>query len=114
MSEQDIQQTARFAREFVTMNLVPWMEKYVIEWNETVSVNESTPYDYRVLSPVFLEPKTTVTLVFINASAFWYFTCNPNALLYTFSSRTFKHIHRTSVLSIWFHHPSTIPATTLS
>jgi hypothetical protein len=44
MSEQDIQQTARFAREFVTMNLVPWMEKYVIEWNETVSINESTPH----------------------------------------------------------------------
>ncbi|KAG1875607.1 ER-golgi trafficking TRAPP I complex 85 kDa subunit-domain-containing protein [Suillus subalutaceus] len=40
MSEQDIQQTARFAREFVTMNLVPWMEKYVIEWNETVSINK--------------------------------------------------------------------------
>jgi len=39
MSEQDIQQTARFTREFVTMSLVPWMEKCVIEWNEAVSFN---------------------------------------------------------------------------
>ncbi|KAG2075048.1 hypothetical protein BDR04DRAFT_1006461 [Suillus decipiens] len=43
MSEQDIQQTARFAREFVTMNLVPWMEKCVIEWNETYSSSRRLP-----------------------------------------------------------------------
>ncbi|KAG2369466.1 ER-golgi trafficking TRAPP I complex 85 kDa subunit-domain-containing protein [Suillus spraguei] len=68
MCEQDIQQTARFAREFVTMNLVPWMEKCVIEWNETVSINKSFSYTHSVPSPVFLEPKTTVTLVFIDAT----------------------------------------------
>lgn len=43
MCEQDIQQTARFAREFVTMNLVPWMEKCVIEWNETYSSSRRLP-----------------------------------------------------------------------
>ena len=37
MAEGDIQQTARFAREFVVMSLVPWMEKCVLEWNENVS-----------------------------------------------------------------------------
>lgn len=36
MDEKDIQQTARFAREFVVMSLVPWMEKCVLEWNESV------------------------------------------------------------------------------
>lgn len=37
MSERDIQDTARFVREFVTMSLVPWMEKCVLDWNEAVS-----------------------------------------------------------------------------
>jgi hypothetical protein len=36
MAESDIQQTARFAREFVVMSLLPWMEKCVVEWNENV------------------------------------------------------------------------------
>jgi hypothetical protein len=36
MAETDIQQTARFTREFVVMSLVPWMEKCVLEWNENV------------------------------------------------------------------------------
>ena len=38
MSEKDIQQTARFTREFVVMSLLPWMEKCVVEWNEQVSL----------------------------------------------------------------------------
>jgi hypothetical protein len=37
MSEKDIQQTARFARELLVMSLIPWMEKCVIDWNENVS-----------------------------------------------------------------------------
>jgi len=37
MAENDIQQTARFAREFLVMSLIPWMEKCVVEWNEHVS-----------------------------------------------------------------------------
>jgi hypothetical protein len=34
MSDKDIQQTARFTREFLLMSLIPWMEKCVVEWNE--------------------------------------------------------------------------------
>ena len=37
MNEQDIQQTAKFVREFVSMSLVPWMEKCVSDWNENVT-----------------------------------------------------------------------------
>jgi hypothetical protein len=37
MNEQDIQQTAKFVREFVSMSLVPWMEKCVADWNENVT-----------------------------------------------------------------------------
>lgn len=36
MEENDIKHTARFTREFVVMSLVPWMEKCVLDWNETV------------------------------------------------------------------------------
>ncbi|KAG1716011.1 hypothetical protein ID866_1176 [Astraeus odoratus] len=43
MSEQDLQQTARFTREFVVMNLVPWMERCVIEWNEAYSSSRRLP-----------------------------------------------------------------------
>ncbi|KAH7885908.1 ER-golgi trafficking TRAPP I complex 85 kDa subunit-domain-containing protein, partial [Phlebopus sp. FC_14] len=43
MSEQDIQQTARFTREFVVMSLVPWMEKCVLEWNESYSSSRRLP-----------------------------------------------------------------------
>lgn len=36
MSETDVKETARFVREFVTMSLIPWMEKCVVDWNEVV------------------------------------------------------------------------------
>jgi trafficking protein particle complex subunit 8 len=36
LTEPDIAQIARFVREFVTMSLVPWMERCVLDWNETV------------------------------------------------------------------------------
>ena len=36
LSEDDIQQIARFVREFAVMSLLPWMEKCVIDWNEVV------------------------------------------------------------------------------
>ena len=36
MEDPDIQQTARFTREFLVMSLIPWMEKCVVEWNENV------------------------------------------------------------------------------
>lgn len=37
MQEQDVHDTARFTREFVVMSLIPWMERCVVEWNESVS-----------------------------------------------------------------------------
>ncbi|CAA7259922.1 unnamed protein product [Cyclocybe aegerita] len=43
MEEKDIQQTARFTREFVVMSLVPWMEKCVVEWNENFSSTRRLP-----------------------------------------------------------------------
>ncbi|KAJ7092588.1 ER-golgi trafficking TRAPP I complex 85 kDa subunit-domain-containing protein [Mycena epipterygia] len=43
MSETDIQQTARFTREFLVMSLIPWMEKCVVEWNENFSSNRRLP-----------------------------------------------------------------------
>ncbi|KAF8445809.1 ER-golgi trafficking TRAPP I complex 85 kDa subunit-domain-containing protein [Boletus edulis BED1] len=43
LSEPDIQQMARFTREFVVMSLVPWMEKCVLEWNETFSSSRRLP-----------------------------------------------------------------------
>ncbi|KAH7912583.1 ER-golgi trafficking TRAPP I complex 85 kDa subunit-domain-containing protein [Hygrophoropsis aurantiaca] len=52
MSEQDIQQTAKFTREFVVMSLIPWMEKCTIEWNEAVSsslaISLETKWTYHV------------------------------------------------------------------
>ena len=47
MSEQDIQKLARFAREFVVVSLVPWMERCVVEWNEAYSSSR------RLLSRLF-------------------------------------------------------------
>ncbi|KIK93997.1 hypothetical protein PAXRUDRAFT_480682 [Paxillus rubicundulus Ve08.2h10] len=43
MSEQDIQQMARFTKEFVIMSLVPWMEKCVLEWNEVYLSSRRLP-----------------------------------------------------------------------
>ncbi|KAF8213184.1 ER-golgi trafficking TRAPP I complex 85 kDa subunit-domain-containing protein [Mycena galopus ATCC 62051] len=43
MSDKDIQQTARFTREFLVMSLLPWMEKCVVEWNENFSSNRRLP-----------------------------------------------------------------------
>ncbi|KAL7285211.1 hypothetical protein ACG7TL_000304 [Trametes sanguinea] len=43
LSQDDIQQIGRFVREFVTMSLVPWMEKCVVEWNENYSSSRRLP-----------------------------------------------------------------------
>ncbi|KAG6818052.1 hypothetical protein H0H87_009207 [Tephrocybe sp. NHM501043] len=43
MSEKDIQQTARFTREFLVMSLLPWMEKCVVDWNEVFSSTRRLP-----------------------------------------------------------------------
>jgi hypothetical protein len=38
LGDRDIQQIAKFVREFVSMCLVPWMEKCVADWNENVKL----------------------------------------------------------------------------
>ncbi|KAG5652297.1 hypothetical protein H0H81_005519 [Sphagnurus paluster] len=43
MAEKDIQHTARFSREFLVMSLLPWMEKCMVEWNETFSSTRRLP-----------------------------------------------------------------------
>ncbi len=43
MDEGDIRQTAKFVREFVSMSLVPWMEKCVADWNENVMSSSHIP-----------------------------------------------------------------------
>ncbi|KAI0715153.1 ER-golgi trafficking TRAPP I complex 85 kDa subunit-domain-containing protein [Earliella scabrosa] len=43
LTQDDIQQIGRFVREFVTMSLVPWMEKCVVEWNENYSSSRRLP-----------------------------------------------------------------------
>lgn len=43
MEETDIQQTARFTREFVVMGLIPWMERCVVDWNEAYASTRRLP-----------------------------------------------------------------------
>ncbi|EIW64369.1 uncharacterized protein TRAVEDRAFT_158546 [Trametes versicolor FP-101664 SS1] len=43
LTQDDIQQLGRFVREFVTMSLIPWMEKCVVEWNENYSSSRRLP-----------------------------------------------------------------------
>jgi len=71
LTEQDVAQFARFVREFVTMSLVPWMERCVLDWNETVRL-QITAFT-RVLnrSQVFLHPATTFETVLVNTSPIW-------------------------------------------
>ncbi|CAE6523932.1 unnamed protein product [Rhizoctonia solani] len=38
LGDDDLQNTNRFVREFVTQSLIPWMERNVMEWNEAVSI----------------------------------------------------------------------------
>ncbi|KAI0348507.1 hypothetical protein BDW22DRAFT_1350734 [Trametopsis cervina] len=43
LSDNDVQQFSRFTREFVVMSVVPWMEKCVMEWNESYSSSRRLP-----------------------------------------------------------------------
>ncbi|KAI0800868.1 ER-golgi trafficking TRAPP I complex 85 kDa subunit-domain-containing protein [Fomes fomentarius] len=43
LTQDDIRQIGRFVREFVTMSLIPWMEKCVVEWNENYSSSRRLP-----------------------------------------------------------------------
>ncbi|KAK7059092.1 hypothetical protein VNI00_001716 [Paramarasmius palmivorus] len=57
MNEKDIQQTARFTREFLVMSLVPWMEKCVVEWNENTTAVTSFLLDTSTLRVSFPLPR---------------------------------------------------------
>ncbi|KIO33692.1 hypothetical protein M407DRAFT_231895, partial [Tulasnella calospora MUT 4182] len=43
LSDEDTVNSTRFMREFVTQSLVPWMERCVMEWNETYSNSRRLP-----------------------------------------------------------------------
>lgn len=38
LTQEDIKKTAQFARQFVVMSLIPWMERCVVDWNEVVCI----------------------------------------------------------------------------
>ena len=52
MEEKDIQQTARFTREFLVMSLIPWMEKCVVDWNENVTLTLNCWFKVLILHTV--------------------------------------------------------------
>ena len=55
MEEKDIQQTARFTREFLVMSLIPWMEKCVVDWNENVILTLN--YWFKALIHIISSPQ---------------------------------------------------------
>lgn len=70
LSEGDIQQTGKFVREFAVMNLIPWMEKCAMEWNENVGcVNLLLVVgSYRTFA-VFIIPAATFSFVLIHQTS---------------------------------------------
>ena len=72
MAETDIQQTARFTREFVVMSLVPWMEKCVLEWNENVRSGHGFYFSMAQWLSVFVNPEVAITSVFFYAQTVWH------------------------------------------
>lgn len=71
MEEKDIQQTARFTREFLVMSLVPWMEKCVVDWNENVRLPHHIYFGSKLLycmSLVFFDSKASFTVVLFDSS----------------------------------------------
>lgn len=49
--QSDIQQTSKFAREFVVGCLIPWMEKNVLEWSEAVGLDSQYHIGYLIQMP---------------------------------------------------------------
>lgn len=43
LNETDTQQLGRFVREFATMSLLPWMERCVLDWNESYIATRRLP-----------------------------------------------------------------------
>ena len=73
MNDEDIQQTAKFVREFVSMSLVPWMEKCVADWNENVTpfLTYLVPYVDSCMLPVRLDTTATFPSFFLHSSSVW-------------------------------------------
>ena len=73
MMEKDIQSTARFAREFVVMSLIPWMEKCVVEWNESVGQVSIRTHciSHEAFSVVFVDQAVTFTPLFLYPPIVW-------------------------------------------
>jgi len=75
MTELDIQHIARLMREFVTMNLVPWMERCVVEWNENVraSLVFHVLSEFTHLVVVFVDSSASFPLILFYSSSLWFF-----------------------------------------
>ncbi|KAF8525181.1 ER-golgi trafficking TRAPP I complex 85 kDa subunit-domain-containing protein [Hysterangium stoloniferum] len=43
LTEEDMAQFAHFVREFVTMSLIPWLERCVLDWNEAYTSTRRLP-----------------------------------------------------------------------
>ena len=71
MCDADIQETARFVREFVTMSLVPWMEKCVLEWNETVRQLGVLDFSLADRFVVYFITQTPITTLLVDTTSIW-------------------------------------------
>lgn len=71
LCEGDIQNIGRFTREFVVMSMVPWMEKCVADWNESVGSFLHSASSVLIFLLVFVISSATVPSVFINSTFVW-------------------------------------------
>lgn len=71
LNDNDIQQFGRFAREFVVMSLVPWMEKCVIEWNESVRNTSLSPGFRAKAYTVLILETTSLPALFFYPPSIW-------------------------------------------
>jgi hypothetical protein len=69
LCDADIQETARFVREFAVQHLIPWMEKTVVEWNENVRVR-CTHEDTWLTATVCVNAPASVAVVLVHKTAF--------------------------------------------
>lgn len=66
MVPEDIQQTSKFAREFVVGCLIPWMEKNVLDWSEAVSRFRFHASIFAELHLVFEQSSSSFTVIFLH------------------------------------------------
>jgi trafficking protein particle complex subunit 8 len=62
-SDQNLEEIRVFLREFVTMNLIPWMEKSVLDWSELVSHVYDSPASVRTFCFQFPARRITTRLL---------------------------------------------------